>query len=123
MIGIRKESLIIHRKAAHLFFLLQNSTKYLQEDEMPNRLGLLHVRPGSERQATEEEEVDKVVAKINDRTEMFIKEREAADSPEAVKLGLKVEADEVEKFMSASMQERSFLKLILTSYVSLIASL
>merc|ERR1712088_62644 len=48
---------------------------------------------------------DKVVAKINDRTEMFIKEREAADSPEAVKLGLKVEADEVEKFMSASMQE------------------
>ena len=64
-----------------------------------------------------------MVAKINDRTEMFIKEREAADSPEAVKLGLKVEADEVEKFMSASMQERSFLKLILTSYVSLIASL
>ena len=35
---------------------------------MPNRLGLLHVRPGSERQATEEEEVDKVVAKINDGT-------------------------------------------------------
>ena len=64
-----------------------------------------------------------MVAKINDRTEVFIKEREAADSPEAVKLGLKVEADEVEKFMSASMQERSFLKLILTSYVSLIASL
>ena len=63
-----------------------------------------------------------MVAKINDRTEMFIKEREAADSPEAVKLGLKVEADEVEKFMSASMQERIFLKLILTSYVSLIAS-
>ena len=49
-----------------------------------------------------------MVAKINDRTEVFIKEREAADSPEAVKLGLKVEADEVEKFMSASMQERSF---------------
>ena len=63
-----------------------------------------------------------MVAKINDRTEVFIKEREAADSPEAVKLGLKVEADEVEKFMSASMQERIFLKLILTSYVSLIAS-
>ena len=63
-----------------------------------------------------------MVAKINDRTEMFIKEREAADSPEAVKLGLKVEADEVEKFMSASMQERIFQKLILTSYVSLIAS-
>ena len=63
-----------------------------------------------------------MVAKINDRTEVFIKEREAADSPEAVKLGLKVEADEVEKFMSASMQERIFQKLILTSYVSLIAS-
>ena len=81
---------------------------------MPNRLGLLHVRPGSERQATEEEEVDKVVAKSNDRTEMYMKEREAADSPEAVKLGLKVEADEVEKFMSASMQESSFFKSILS---------
>merc|ERR1712088_817895 len=48
---------------------------------------------------------DKAVAKLEDRTERFIKEREAADSVEAAKLGLKVEADEVEKFMSASMQE------------------
>ena len=48
----------------------------------------------------------KAVAKLEDRTERFIKEREAADSVEAAKLGLKVEADEVEKFMSASMQER-----------------
>ena len=46
------------------------------------------------------------MAKLEDRTETFIKEREAADSVEAIKLGLKVEADEVEKFMSASMQER-----------------
>ena len=37
--------------------------KHLQEDEMPNRLGLLHVRPSGEKQATDDEEVDKVVAK------------------------------------------------------------
>ena len=30
---------------------------------MPNRLGLLHVRPSGEKQATDDEEVDKVVAK------------------------------------------------------------
>ena len=53
----------------------------------------------------------KVVAKLEDRTETFIKEREAADSAEAIKLGLKVEADEVEKFMSASMQVRTALYL------------
>ena len=35
--------------------------KYFQEDEMPNRLGLLHVRPCGEKQATEDEDVDKVV--------------------------------------------------------------
>ena len=53
----------------------------------------------------------KVVAKLEDRTVTFIKEREAADSAEAIKLGLKVEADEVEKFMSASMQVRTALYL------------
>ena len=104
---------------------------------MPNRLGLLHVRPCGEKQTTDEEQVDKVVAKLNshfklvsyqnllsvifahkvvakleDKTETFIKEREAADSAEAVKLGLKVEADEVEKFMSASMQERTAFYLL-----------
>ena len=102
---------------------------------MPNRLGLLHVRPSGEKQATDNEDVDKVVAKLGknlnfkllliifahkvvakleDRTETFIKEREAADSAEAVKLGLKVEADEVEKFMSASMQERTLSSLLMT---------
>ena len=51
------------------------------------------------------------MAKLEDRTVTFIKEREAADSVEAIKLGLKVEADEVEKFMSASMQVRRTLYL------------
>ena len=57
----------------------------------------------------------KVVAKLEDRTETFIKERESADSAEAVKLGLKVEADEVEKFMSASMQERTIYHTLISS--------
>ena len=38
--------------------------KNFQEDEMPNRLGLLHVRPRREKQATDDEEVDKVVDKL-----------------------------------------------------------
>ena len=57
----------------------------------------------------------KVVAKLEDRTETFIKERESADSAEAVKLGLKVEVDEVEKFMSASMQERPTYYTLISS--------
>ena len=57
----------------------------------------------------------KAVAKLEDRTERFIKEREAADSVEAAKLGLKVEADEVEKFMSASMQERTIYYTLIFS--------
>ena len=55
------------------------------------------------------------MAKLEDRTETFIKERESADSAEAVKLGLKVEADEVEKFMSASMQERTIYHTLIFS--------
>ena len=55
------------------------------------------------------------MAKLEDRTETFIKERESADSAEAVKLGLKVEADEVEKFMSASMQERTLYHTLISS--------
>ena len=31
---------------------------------MPNRLGLLHVRPSGEKQATDNEDVDKVIVKV-----------------------------------------------------------
>ena len=84
MTGIRKELLIILRyKSSILAILFKKSDlpkvlsiKYIstiknfqdqkpfQEDEMPNRLGLLHVRPCGEKQATEDEDVDKVVEKI-----------------------------------------------------------
>jgi len=100
------DRLVLYLRLVHSYdWYSQGIAHHPQEDEMPNRLGLLHVRPSGEKQATDDEEVDKVVAKLEDRTETFIKERESADSAEAVKLGLKVEADEVEKFMSASMQE------------------
>jgi len=75
------------------------------EDWMPNRLGLLHVRPQGEPKTLEEEEVEKTVARLQDNTQSFIKDKQPSESEAAAKLGLKVDTDEVEKFMSASMQE------------------
>ena len=71
---------------------------------MPNRLGLVHVRPGEGQ--GEEGEVEAQLKRIEERTENFCKDRELGVAVEAGKLGLKVEEDEVEKFMSASMQVR-----------------
>lgn len=87
--------------------------QHITEDEMPNRMGLIHVRPSGEKEV-EEEDVEKHLARLKDRTAAFLKERGQVDSEAAAKLGLKVEADEVEKFMSASMQELEKDKWICT---------
>jgi len=91
----------------------QSLAQHTIEDEMPNRLGLMHVRPTGDKEV-EMEDVEKHIAKIKERTEAFLKDRVTVDSEAATKLGLKVEDDEVEKFMSASMQELEKDKWICT---------
>lgn len=102
------DRLVLYLRVVHSmdwYWQAQSLAQYPREDTMPNRLGLLHVRPAAEGREVLEEDAEKLVARLRDRTATFLEERKDQDSESAAKLGLKVEADEVEKFMSASMQE------------------
>jgi hypothetical protein len=88
-----------------------NRTEYANEDDMPNRCGLLHVRgrrpPAAAAQAAaSQEDVAAHIASTEKKLEAVLSAGLIllADK-EAQKLGLKTEADELEKFMMANCQE------------------
>jgi len=86
-------------------FDFYNINEYALEDEMPNRCGLLHVRPNKQEDKDDEKEVSEYVKKMDEKMSVFLKEKVEIKADLLVKLGLRNENDEIEKFMSASMQE------------------
>jgi len=86
-------------------FDFYNINEYALEDEMPNRCGLLHVRPNKQEDKDDEKEVSEYVKKMEEKMSVFLKEKVEIKADLLVKLGLRNENDEIEKFMSASMQE------------------
>lgn len=82
-----------------------NRNEYPLEDEMPNRCGLLHVRPAEKSEEPSEKEVEEYIHKMDDKLSMFLKDKVEIKNELLAKLGLRNESDEIEKFMSASMQE------------------
>ena len=86
-------------------FDFYNINEYALEDEMPNRCGLLHVRPNKQEDKDDEKEVSEFVKKMEEKMSVFLKEKVEIKADLLVKLGLRNENDEIEKFMSASMQE------------------
>merc|ERR1719312_964734 len=82
-----------------------NHSEYPNEDEMPNRCGILHARgipPAAKVTNTEIEEYMKTFEK---KMGGFLVMRGDLSNEEAAKFGLKVELDEVEKFIAANTQE------------------
>jgi len=86
-------------------FDFYNINEYALEDEMPNRCGLLHVRPNKQEDQDDEKEVAEYVKKMEEKMSGFLKEKVEIKADLLAKLGLRNENDEIEKFMSASMQE------------------
>eukprot|EP00092_Neocalanus_flemingeri_P066794 GFUD01081423.1.p1 GENE.GFUD01081423.1~~GFUD01081423.1.p1 ORF type:complete len:548 (-),score=173.24 GFUD01081423.1:281-1924(-) len=82
-----------------------NKNEYPFEDEMPNRCGLLHVRPSADGDESSEKEIAEYVQKMEDKMSVFLKEKVEIKAELLSKLGLRNENDEIEKFMSVSMQE------------------
>lgn len=82
-----------------------NKNEYPFEDEMPNRCGLLHVRPSADGDESSEKEIAEYVQKMEDKISVFLKEKVEIKAELLSKLGLRNENDEIEKFMSVSMQE------------------
>ena len=85
-------------------FDFYNQNEYVLEDVMPNRCGLMHVRP-SEVTKDDPKEVTEYITKIETKIDSFVAEKKEIDSDLLVKLGLRKEEDEIEKFMKANMQE------------------
>jgi len=79
---------------------------YSVEDEMPNRCGLVHVRPVTG-QEVGEKEVTECLDRFNEKIDKFLMGLEVTLLPEetAARLGLRKEEYEVEKFVSGNMSE------------------
>merc|ERR1719189_3127904 len=82
-----------------------NHSEYPNEDEMPNRCGIMHARgipPASNVTITD---VEDYCANFEKKMGSFLQPRAGLTDDEASKLGMKNEGDEVEKFVQANTQE------------------
>jgi len=82
-----------------------NHSEYPNEDEMPNRCGILHARGIPPTATVTNNEVDEYIAGFEKKMGGFLVPRQDLTDEEATKLGLKNEKDEVDKFVSANTQE------------------
>jgi len=82
-----------------------NHSEYPNEDEMPNRCGILHARGIPPAAKVTNAETDEYIRAFEKKMGGFLVIRGNLTSEEAAKLGLKNEQDEVEKFVSANTQE------------------
>ena len=75
---------------------------------MPNRLGIVHVRESFEpNKKLSEEDVSSICDKREKSFENVLRKLSLLEDEETSKLGLKVESDEIEKFVSSNCQEVS----------------
>ena len=82
-----------------------NHSEYPNEDEMPNRCGILHARGIPPPAKVTTPEVEEYMKTFEKKMGGFLVVRGDLTPEEAAKFGLKVEADEVEKFIAANTQE------------------
>ena len=82
-----------------------NRTEYVNEDDMPNRCGILHVRGTTNDSTISEEQIEKYNNETNKKFEILLRNKSEVSDDEVQKLGLKNETDEVEKFILANCQE------------------
>merc|ERR1719228_165050 len=82
-----------------------NHSEYPNEDEMPNRCGILHARGILPAAKVTTNEIEEYMATFEKKMGGFLVMRGDLTTEEAAKYGLKNETDEVEKFVSANTQE------------------
>ena len=102
-----------------------NATEYQQEDYMPNRCGVLHVRGSSELKsnsntasvisnvninyfdpgAIKRVQIDEWLRLFDIHIKSYVDYRDKVDPEVAKRLGLKEEKDEIDKFISANCQK------------------
>ena len=99
----RLDRLILYLRIVHSLDFY-NQAEYPLEDEMPNRCGLLHVRPAGEEEAGEKEQAE-FARRLEERLGGTGQPPQQITEDRLAKLGLRREEDEMEKFMKGNMQE------------------
>uniref|UniRef100_A0A8D2LI82 Serrate, RNA effector molecule n=1 Tax=Varanus komodoensis TaxID=61221 RepID=A0A8D2LI82_VARKO len=82
-----------------------NTSEYLNEDEMPNRCGIIHVRGPIPPNRVTHREVAEWQKTFEDKLTPLFSVRETLSEEEAQKMGKKDPEQEVEKFVTANTQE------------------
>lgn len=82
-----------------------NTSEYVNEDEMPNRCGIVHVRGPLPPNRVSHGEVAEWQKGFEERLGPLLAGREALPEEEALRLGRKDPEQEVEKFVTANTQE------------------
>jgi len=82
-----------------------NHSEYPNEDEMPNRCGIMHARGIPPASNVTVNDVEDYCANFEKKMGSFLQPRADLKDEESSKLGMKNEEDEVEKFVQANTQE------------------
>merc|ERR1711860_444895 len=112
--GIQRDEELIGVLDKLLFYLrivhsvdFYNHSEYPNEDEMPNRCGIMHARGIPPASNVTINDIDDYCATFEKKMGSFLQPRADLTVEEAGKLGMKNEDDEVEKFVQANTQESS----------------
>ena len=100
------DRLIYYLRIVHSFDYY-NVTEYPNEDEMPNRIGLVHVRGLPPSLKVQQKDVDAYIKTFEQKITPFAQPIVELTEEELQKLGLRNEEQEVEKFIQENTQEIS----------------
>lgn len=99
------DRLILYLRVVHSIDFY-NSIEYQQEDSMPNRLGIIFVRPAINSSfKIKNEDAEDYIKNFENKLKPYADYREKIDLELARKLGLKDRKEEIEKFIKTNTQE------------------
>lgn len=99
------DKLILYLRVVHSIDFY-NSIEYQQEDSMPNRLGIVFVRPAvNSNYKPKNDEIEEYVKNFESKIKPYVDYREKIELELARRLGLKDRKEEIEKFIQTNTQE------------------
>lgn len=98
------DKLILYMRIVHSVDFY-NHCEYPYEDEMPNRLGIIHARGPAPQNKVTNTEIQEYIRNFENKMSSFLAKSQPIDEDELKKLGCKDTDAEVEKFIQANTQE------------------
>lgn len=99
------DKLVLYLRVVHSIDFY-NAIEYQQEDSMPNRLGIVFVRPAmNSNYKLKKDETEEYIKNFESKLKPYVDYREKIDLELARRLGLKERKEEIEKFIITNTQE------------------